>query len=280
MNRGSCHTGGIGMKDFETLICREAEAVATISLNRPDSFNALNETLCFELQDAFRAIAEDGGIRAVVLTGEGRAFSAGQDLRSMETAGADPAASVKEVLRRRYAPLILAMRELPKPIVGAINGVAAGAGMSLALATDIRVASDKASFMQAFSRVGLVPDAGSNYFLVQLVGLPRALEMAWTARRVGIDEALELGLVNRVVPADDLARAAQELAASLARGPLKAIALTKAAMIKATSASLSEILDLEADLQAECIVTDDFTEGVTAFLEKREPRFGQTPSPA
>jgi len=268
------------MKDFETLIYGEAEAVATISLNRPDSFNALDETLCFELQDAFRAIAADGGIRAVVLTGEGRAFSAGQDLRSIETDGADPAASVKEVLRRRYAPLIMAMRELPKPIVGAINGIAAGAGMSLALATDIRVASDKASFMQAFSRVGLVPDAGSNYLLVQLVGLPRALEMAWTARRVGIDEALDIGLVNRVVPADDLAAAAQELAASLARGPVKAIALTKAAMIKATSASLSEILDLEADLQAECIVTDDFTEGVSAFLEKREPRFGQTPSPA
>ena len=112
------------MKDLKTLIYSEAEAVATISLNRPDSFNALNEMLCFELQDAFRAIAADGGIRAVVLTGEGRAFSAGQDLRSMETDGADPAASVKEILRRRYAPLILAMRELPKPIVGAINGVA------------------------------------------------------------------------------------------------------------------------------------------------------------
>jgi 2-(1,2-epoxy-1,2-dihydrophenyl)acetyl-CoA isomerase len=267
------------MKDFETLVYREAEAVATVSLNRPDSFNALNEKLCFELQDAFRAIAEDDAIRAVVLTGEGRAFSAGQDLRSMETDGVDAAAAVKEILRRRYAPLILAMRELPKPIVGAINGVAAGAGMSLALATDIRVASDKASFMQAFSRVGLVPDAGSNYFLVQLVGLPRALEMAWTARRIGIDEALELGLVNRVVPADDLAGAAQELAASLARGPAKAIALTKEAMIKATSAGLAEILELEAELQAECIVTDDFNEGVTAFLEKREPRFGQTRSP-
>ena len=268
------------MKDFETLIYSEAEAVATVSLNRPDSFNALNEKLCFELQDAFRSIADDASIRAVVLTGEGRAFSAGQDLRSIEAEGDDPAANVKHVLRSRYAPLILAMRALPKPIVGAINGVAAGAGMSLALATDIRVASDKTSFMQAFSRVGLVPDAGSNYFLVQLVGLPRALEMAWTARRVGIDEALELGLVNRVVPAEDLAGAAQELAASLARGPQKAIALTKAAMVKAISASLAEILELEAELQAECIVTDDFTEGVAAFLEKREPRFGQTPSRA
>ncbi|HXA41329.1 MAG TPA: enoyl-CoA hydratase-related protein [Candidatus Solibacter sp.] len=266
------------MKSFETLIYRQSGSVATISLNRPDTFNALNETICLELQDVFGEIAARDDIRAVVLTGEGRAFSAGQDLRSMESDGVDPATFVKDVLRRRYAPLILAMRELPKPIVGAINGVAAGAGMSLALATDIRVASNQASFMQAFSRVGLVPDAGSNYFLVQLVGLPRALELAWTARRVGAEEALELGLVNRVVPAEDLMATAGELAASLAKGPATAIGLTKAAMIKATGAGLAEILDLEAELQAQCIVTDDFQEGVNAFLEKREPRFGQTPS--
>jgi 2-(1,2-epoxy-1,2-dihydrophenyl)acetyl-CoA isomerase len=266
------------MNDLKTLLYSESDGVATISLNRPESFNALDETICFELQDVFGAIAEDMTIGAVVLTGEGRAFSAGQDLRSMETDGADPAEFVKDVLRRRYAPLITGMRNLAKPIVGAINGVAAGAGMSLALATDIRIASDRSSFMQAFSRVGLVPDAGSNYFLVQLVGLPRALELAWTARRVGAAEALEMGLVNRVVPHDELLGAARELAISLARGPAQAIALTKQAMTRATSADLAEILELEAELQARCIVTDDFQEGVAAFLEKREPRFGQTPS--
>jgi 2-(1,2-epoxy-1,2-dihydrophenyl)acetyl-CoA isomerase len=266
------------MKALETLLYSESDGVARVSLNRPDSFNALNEAICFELQDVFRAIAANPGVRAVIVTGEGRAFSAGQDLRSMDSDGADPAAFVKEVLRKRYAPLILAMRSLGKPIIGAINGVAAGAGMSLALATDLRVASEKASFMQAFSRVGLVPDAGSNYFLVQLVGLPRALELAWTARRVGADEALQMGLVNRVVPEAELATAAQELAASLARGPETAIALTKAAMTSALSADLAEILDMEAEMQARCIVTDDFQEGVTAFLEKREPRFGQSPS--
>jgi 2-(1,2-epoxy-1,2-dihydrophenyl)acetyl-CoA isomerase len=268
----------IDMKELETLLYSESEGVATVSLNRPESFNALNETICFELQDVFRAIADSDAVRAVILTGEGRAFSAGQDLRSMETDGADAADFVKEVLRRRYAPLITGMRSLPKPIVGAINGVAAGAGMSLALATDVRIASDKSSFMQAFSRVGLVPDAGSNYFLVQLVGLPRALELAWTARRVGAAEALELGLVNRVVPEAELQGAAREMATSLARGPAQAIALTKQAMTRATTADLAEILDLEAELQARCIVTDDFQEGVAAFLEKREPRFGQTPS--
>ena len=266
------------MKALETLVYSEAEAVARVSLNRPDSFNALNETICFELQDVFREIAGNPEVRAVILTGEGRAFSAGQDLRSMDSDGADPAEFVKDVLRKRYAPLILAMRRLGKPIVGAINGVAAGAGMSLALATDLRIASEKASFMQAFSRVGLVPDAGSNYFLVQLVGLPRALELAWTARKVGAEEALQMGLVNRVVPEAELATAAQELAATLARGPQTAIALTKQAMTGALTADLAAILDLEAELQAQCVVTDDFQEGVAAFLEKREPRFGQSPS--
>jgi 2-(1,2-epoxy-1,2-dihydrophenyl)acetyl-CoA isomerase len=266
------------MKALECLLYSESGTVARISLNRPDTFNALNETICLELQDVFGEIAANPSVRAVILTGEGRAFSAGQDLRSMDSDGADPAQFVKDVLRRRYAPLILAMRSLGKPIVGAINGVAAGAGMSLALATDLRIASEKASFMQAFSRVGLVPDAGSNYFLVQLVGLPRALELAWTARRVAAEEALQIGLVNRVVPEAELEAAAQEMAASLARGPETALALTKEAMTAALTANLAEILEMEAELQARCIVTDDFQEGVTAFLEKREPRFGQSRS--
>jgi len=267
------------MKALESLLYSESEGVARVSLNRPDSFNALNEKICFELQDVVREIAGNPEVRAVILTGEGRAFSAGQDLRSMDSDGGDPAEFVKDVLRRRYAPLILAMRSLGKPIVGAINGVAAGAGMSLALAADLRIASEKASFMQAFSRVGLVPDAGSNYFLVQLVGLPRALELAWTARRIGADEALRMGLVNRVVPEADLETAAQEMAASLARGPQTSIALTKEAMTNALTADLAEILDMEAEMQARCVVTDDFQEGVAAFLEKREPRFGQSRSP-
>src|ERR1700730_9683792 len=150
------------MKALETLLYSESEGVARIALNRPETYNALNETICLELQDVIGEIAVNPAVRAVILTGEGRAFSAGQDLRSMDSDGADPADFVKDVLRRRYAPLILAMRSLEKPIVGAINGVAAGAGMSLALATDLRIASEKASFMQAFSLVGLAPRAGTN----------------------------------------------------------------------------------------------------------------------
>jgi 2-(1,2-epoxy-1,2-dihydrophenyl)acetyl-CoA isomerase len=262
------------MKEFETVVYEVSEGVATVTLNRPDSFNALNDTLTYELQDAFAAIAADDVVRAVVLTGAGRAFCSGQDLKDARDYGDDRGAFVKESLTKRYSPLIRAMRALPKPIVGAINGVAAGAGMSLALATDLRVVSDRASFMQAFSRVGLMPDAGSNYFLPRLIGLPRALEIAWSARRVGADEALALGLVNRVVPAEDLAREARTMAESLARGPTLSIALTKQAMLRGTEASLDEILALEADLQARCIVTPDFEEGVAAFVEKREPNFG------
>jgi 2-(1,2-epoxy-1,2-dihydrophenyl)acetyl-CoA isomerase len=262
------------MKKFEAIVYESSSGVATVTLNRPDAFNALNDAMTYELQDAFAAIASDSAVRAIVVTGAGRAFSSGQDLRSMPEPGAgDPAAFVKDVLRNRYAPLILAMRNLPKPIIGAVNGVAAGAGMSVALATDVRIGSDRASFMSAFSRVGLVPDAGSNFLLTRLVGLPRALEMAWTARRVGADEALAMGLLNHVVPADDLAREARDLALSLARGPALALGLTKKAMLQGVDSSLEEILALEAELQARCVVTDDFREGVQAFLEKREPRF-------
>lgn len=265
------------MKQFENLLYDHSDGVATLTLNRPDAFNALTETLNAELLEALTEIAADESTRAVVITGAGRAFCSGQDLRQMQSEG-DAAATVRDTLNNSYTPMILAMRQLPKPIVGAINGVAAGAGMSLALATDVRIASDKASFMQAFSRVGLIPDAGSNYFLPNLVGLPRALELAWTARRVPADEALGIGLVNSVVPAEDLASAAHDLAAKLAKGPALAIALTKKAMYASVTSDLPAIMALEADLQAQCIVTEDFVEGVTAFLEKREPRFGQSPS--
>jgi 2-(1,2-epoxy-1,2-dihydrophenyl)acetyl-CoA isomerase len=264
------------MNAFETLVYEQRDGVATITLNRPDAFNALTPTLNSEVRDALAAVGSDESVRAVVLTGAGRAFCSGQDLRQMEAG--DPAQQVKDMLNHSYAPMIMAMRQLPKPIVGAINGVAAGAGMSLALATDIRIASEKASFMQAFSRVGLIPDAGSNYFLPRLVGLPRALELAWTARRVGAAEALSVGLVNSVVPAEDLDTAAHEMATQLAKGPVLAIGLTKQAMLEAENSSLPQILALEAELQSRCIVTEDFVEGVSAFLEKREPRFGHSPS--
>ena len=263
------------MKQFETIQYEARAGVATVTLNRPDAFNALNRKLLSELLEAFQEMAGDPQTRAIVLTGTGRAFSSGQDLRDFSDDGVDPAAAVRDGLENGYAPVIRAIRGIPKPVIGAINGVAAGAGMSLALSTDLRVASDRASFTLAFSRIALVPDAGATFFLPQLVGLPRALELAWSSRRVLADEALAIGLVNQVVPADELMTASQELAEGLARGPALALGLTKRAMLQGLTGTLNQSLTTEVEMQQQCIVTDDFREGVQAFLEKREARFGQ-----
>ncbi|MEA2684231.1 MAG: 2-(1,2-epoxy,2-dihydrophenyl)acetyl-CoA isomerase [Chloroflexota bacterium] len=268
------------MAEYNLILVETRDRVTTITLNRPDSFNALtgemSDEICLALADA----RSDDHVGAVVITGAGRAFCSGQDLRSMEEegAGSDIGDFVRNHLRLHFNRMVLDIRRLPKPVVGAINGVAAGAGMSLALACDLRIGSEKSSFMQAFARVGLVPDAGSTYLMTALIGTSRALDLAWTARRVGAEEALTMGLLNRRVAEAELAAAAQELAASLARGPALATAMAKEAILGAAERGLSAALDHEADLQAQCIATDDFREGVAAFLEKREPRFGQAPA--
>jgi 2-(1,2-epoxy-1,2-dihydrophenyl)acetyl-CoA isomerase len=256
------------------------DGVTTITLNRPDSFNALNSGLTDEVCLALEEARTDDRVGAVVITGAGRAFCSGQDLKSIqdEGSGGDIGDFVRSHLRLHFNRMILAVRNLPKPVVGAINGVAAGAGMSLALVCDLRVGTEKSSFMQAFTRVGLVPDSGSTYLLPELVGTSRALDLAWTARRVGADEAVAMGLLNRKVPEADLAREAQDLAVGLARGPRLATSMTKEAIYGAAGRGLAAALDLEADLQAQCIAADDFQEGVQAFLEKREPRFGRSPA--
>ncbi|GAC1336330.1 MAG: enoyl-CoA hydratase-related protein [Candidatus Dormibacteria bacterium] len=264
------------MPDYEFLLVETADRVSTITLNRPDSFNALTGAMSDELRAALDAARLDHRVGAVVLTGAGRAFCSGQDLKSIEDEGegTDIGDFVRHHLRNHFNLMILAIRKLPKPVVGSINGVAAGAGMSLALACDLRVGSDKSAFMQAFSRVGLVPDAGSTYLLPALLGTARALELAWTARRVGADEALSIGLLNQKVTETELAAETHELAARLARGPALATALAKDAIHGASHRGLEAALDLEAELQGRCISTADFNEGVSAFLEKREPRFG------
>lgn len=264
------------MTEYNLVLVQSSDRVMTITLNRPDSFNALTGKMADEVREALSAAAQDDHVGAVVITGAGRAFCSGQDLRSMEdeSGGADLGGFVRTHLRAHFNRMVLDIRRLPKPVLGAINGVAAGAGMSLALACDLRVGSEKAAFMQAFSRVGLVPDAGSTFLLPQLVGPARALELAWTARRVGAAEALSMGLLNQQVAEAELLAETQELAARLARGPARATALAKAAIYAAPERGLEAALEHEAEMQAECIVTGDFTEGVSAFLEKREPRFG------
>jgi 2-(1,2-epoxy-1,2-dihydrophenyl)acetyl-CoA isomerase len=244
--------------------------VLTLTLNRPDALNSftveMKEALTASLKDA----ARDREVRAVILTGAGRAFSAGQDLK--ERQGSD-VPDLGAELRARYNPIVLAMRRLEKPIIGAINGVAAGAGCSIALACDIRLASEKASFIEVFGRVGLVPDTGSSWLLPRLVGYARAAEMAFTTDPVDAATAERVGLVNRVVPDDRLMEEAGELARRLARAAPLALALAKRGLNRALDSSLEEALEYEAQLQSIAGRSADHAEGVAAFVEKRQPRW-------
>jgi len=253
------------------LVDVDAEArVATITLNRPDALNSLTVPMKEALLAAFRTVDRDAGVRAVVFTGAGRGFCAGQDLKERLEPDAAP---LGVEVRERYNPIIRAMRGSPKPIVGAINGVAAGAGAALALACDIRLASESASFALAFGRVGLVPDSGATWFLPRLVGDARAAEMALLNEPVRAEEAARIGLIGRVVAADQLLPQARAVAAKLAAGAPRAIALTKRALATTWSRSLDEALDYEAHIQDLAGRTDDHREGMSAFLEKRPPTF-------
>ena len=242
----------------------------TLTLNRPDALNSFTVEMKEALLAALKDAARDRGVRALLLTGAGRAFSAGQDLKERQ---GPEAADLGTELRTRYNPIILAMRRLEKPIVGAINGVAAGAGCSVALACDIRLASDRASFMQAFGRVGLVPDTGSSWFLPRQIGYARAAEMVFTADPIDAPTAERIGLVNRVVAGDRLQEEAMALATRLAEAAPLALALAKRGLNRALDTGLEEALEFEAQLQAIAGRSADHAEGVAAFIEKRPPRF-------
>lgn len=258
------------LPSFETILTATAEGVLTITLNRPEVLNAVNEQLTTELQEVARVAERSPEIRCVILTGAGRGFCSGQDLRD-RAGGGD--ASYGEALRKRYNPVVLRLATMEKPVIAAVNGVAAGAGCNLALAADLRIASDRARFIEIFSRIGLIPDSGGSFFLPRLVGLAKAFELAYTADEVNADEALRIGLVNRVVPHDDLLTASMDLARRLAEGPTRGFGLTKRAFHHALGASLEAALDYEAHMQDIAGRTADHREGVTAFFEKRRPRF-------
>jgi 2-(1,2-epoxy-1,2-dihydrophenyl)acetyl-CoA isomerase len=253
----------------DTIIVEQDGGVMTITLNRPDVLNAVNDQMARELHDALRQAARDSAVRCLVVTGAGRGFCSGQDLRGR---GAGDL-SYRAHLRATYNPIILLLRTVEKPVIAAVNGVAAGAGMSLALSADIRIASEKASFIEVFARVGLVPDSGSTYLLTRLVGLGKALELCYMADPVDAPEALRLGLVNRVVPHEELMPAATGLAGRLAAGPTKAYGLTKRALNYGLSAPLDASLEYEAHLQEIAGRSADHREGVAAFLEKRAPKY-------
>ena len=243
-------------------------AVLTITLNRPDVYNAINRAMHDRLREALEEAA-DPAIRAVVVTGAGRGFCAGQDLREFQ----ELPGGVREALEQTYHPNIRAIRALEKPVIAAINGACAGAGLSLGCACDVRIASDQAAFVPGFIGIGLVPDAGGTWFIHRLLGFSRAFEWMVSNRRLGAEEALSWGIVSEVRAADDFQERTVELAAWYAALPTRGVAMTKQLFEHAFTASLEDQLELEAALQQAATGTEDFAEGVQAFLEKRAPEF-------
>ena len=259
---------------YKCLLVEVNDGVATLTLNRPDRLNALGDTLREDLYDALVKSAEDANVRAIVITGAGRGFCSGGDVKSMserqQSAEAPPLAD-------RYAPLrdriVLAMRDCPKAIIAAVNGAAAGAGMNLALACDMRIASTAAKFSQAFVRRGLHPDWGGSYFLTRMLGTARACELVFTGDALDAQKALELGLVNAVVAPEVLMSEARKLARRIAEGPPVALALAKRAIYRSEESGLRDALEFETFAQNVCKETEDSKEGVKAFVEKRAPVF-------
>jgi 2-(1,2-epoxy-1,2-dihydrophenyl)acetyl-CoA isomerase len=259
------------MADFQTILTSLSEGIYTITLNRPEVYNAFNEQLTTDLQEAFKEAGKNDAIRVVVLTGAGKAFCSGQDLKDAPTGGGKR--SLRDSLERRYNPLIRAMRKLPKPIIASINGVAAGAGASLALAADYRIMADHAKLIEVFVRIGLVPDSGSSWFLVKNVGVAKAFELAATGDDIPAAKAVELSLANQAVPAADLESETLKVAKAFATGPTKAYGYIKRMMDRVAAMSLDEALDFEVYMQEAAGRTEDYTNAVAAFKEKRKAEF-------
>ena len=260
------------MPDTTQILVDGQDGVLTITLNQPDKFNALSSDMLAGLAEAVRGAERDTAVRAIVVTGAGKAFSSGADLTEFNVSAGPIDAG--EHLRKRYHPLITRMRALEKPILAAVNGVAAGAGLSLALACDLRYAAESARLVVAFVRIGLVPDAGLMYFLPRLIGPAKTLELSWSGDPIGAAAAYELGMLNKVLPDDQVVGHTQEFAARLGRGPARTIALIKRAVNQAHELPLERVLELEANYQTIASRNPDFKEAVSAFREKRNAKFG------
>lgn len=247
--------------------------VLKIILNRPDVLNSFNYEMAEEVQAAFKNAETNDEIRCVLLTANGKAFCAGQDLKEVTEIAKDPDRELSEVVHHTYNPIIKAIRNLEKPVVCAVNGTAAGAGANIALACDMVLASVEAKFIQSFSNIGLIPDSGGTYFLPRLIGLARATELTFTGRPVKAPEAVDIGMIYKSVVPEELMQEATELCEKFAQMPTRGYGLTKKGFNAGFSNDLNTQLDLEADLQAEAGSTEDYNEGVQAFLEKRKPVF-------
>ncbi|MCB9858309.1 MAG: enoyl-CoA hydratase/isomerase family protein [Phycisphaerales bacterium] len=256
---------------YETIQVNDADGVRTITLNRPDAMNSVNSAMTKELAKELKGIARDASVRCLVITGAGKAFCVGQDLK--EAIGGDRPMDFAARLRAGYNPVVEALTSLRVPTIASINGAAAGAGWSLALACDYRICASRVKFVSAFSNIGLVPDSGMTWTLPRLVGYAKALEIAWMSEPITAESAQQMGLVNRVVEDDNLAAETTALAEKLAKRPTKGLVLTRQAMMAGMTNNKSAQLEYEAMLQSIAGRTKDYDEGVKAFIEKRQPEF-------
>ena len=252
------------------IVRSDANGVCTITLNRPSVYNSFNQTMAFQLQATLDACSKDDSVRVIVITGEGKAFSAGQDLGE---ATDNEGPTLTSIVRDHYNPIILKIREIEKPVIAAVNGVAAGAGANIALACDITFAKKSATFIQAFSKIGLIPDSGGTFFLPRLIGMQKALALMMTGDKVSAEEAEKLNMIYKVIDDDDFSSEITRFSEQLAMMPTRGLGLTKKAVNLGLFNSLEDQLELEEKLQTQAGETDDFAEGVNAFLQKRSPQF-------
>ncbi len=254
-----------------SILIKVENQVAFITLNRPEVFNSFNREMALELQDTLDDCAKDIDVRAIVITGSGKAFCAGQDLKEVTDPELNP--GFRKILEEHYNPIIQKIRTIEKPIIAAVNGVAAGAGANIAFACDIVVATDHTSFIQAFSKIGLIPDSGGTFFLPRIVGIQKATALMMLGDKVIAEEALAMGLVYKIFPTAFFMDDVTTLATKLASMPTKALGLTKRLLNQSMTNSLEQQLALESDLQIEASSSNDYKEGVSAFIEKRTPEF-------
>ena len=256
---------------MESILAKIENNIATLTLNRPEVFNSFNREMALLLQRELKNKKKKPEVRAIVITGSGKAFCAGQDLKEVTSPELNP--GFKKILEEHYNPIISRIRNMEKPIIGAINGVAAGAGANIALACDVIIASENASFIQAFSKIGLVPDSAGTFFLPRLIGFQKASALMMLGDKVSAEEAEKLGMVYKVVSSENFSKEVNTIANTLANMPTKALGLTKRLLNSSLQNSLEEQLNLESKLQIESAQSDDYAEGVDAFVNKRKPEF-------
>jgi len=254
-----------------SIISKNENNILTLTLNRPEVFNSFNREMALELQVELDNAENNSEVRAIVITGSGKAFCAGQDLKEVTTPELNP--GFKKILEEHYNPIITKIRSIEKPVIAAVNGVAAGAGANIALACDIVIASEKASFIQAFSKIGLIPDSGGTFFLPRLIGFQKASALMMLGDKVSATEALQLGMVYKVVAFEDFENEIQKTARTIAAMPTQALGYTKRLMNASMTNDLKAQLEMESELQIASAQSEDYAEGVAAFIEKRRPEF-------